>query len=306
MLEQAKVAGAIAEPPGLPTRQLVFDYLAGEIFHKADVRAQQFLLHTAYLPRDDRAHGARALRRSRHRRAARQPHAQQLLRQRARNAARAGLPVPPDAARLPAGARRRDPGQGAPARAAARSRRAQMEQAGRIEDAVALYRECHDWERDGAPDRGARRARCSRRAAARRWRAGSRSCPPRCRRSHPWTIYWAAASQAQVTPREGRILYEKAFELFRARGDGARHGARRLGRDVRHPLRARRLLAARSLDRGARRSGEERRARALARGRGVRRVQHVHLAHAAPAAAARPQAVDRARAGRFAPRPTST
>jgi DNA-binding SARP family transcriptional activator len=37
---------------------------------------------------------------------------------------------------------------------------------------------------------------------------------------HPWTIYWAAASQAQLTPREGRILYEKAFELFRARGDG--------------------------------------------------------------------------------------
>ena len=43
MLAQARVAGAIAEAPGLPTRQLVFDYIAGEIFHKADVRAQQIL-----------------------------------------------------------------------------------------------------------------------------------------------------------------------------------------------------------------------------------------------------------------------
>ena len=43
-------AGAIADGPGLSTRQLIFDYFAGEIFHKADVRAQQFLLHTAYLP----------------------------------------------------------------------------------------------------------------------------------------------------------------------------------------------------------------------------------------------------------------
>lgn len=50
MLEQAKVTGAIAEPPGLSTRQLVFDYLAGEIFQKSDARTQQFLLHTAYLP----------------------------------------------------------------------------------------------------------------------------------------------------------------------------------------------------------------------------------------------------------------
>jgi hypothetical protein len=33
-------------------------------------------------------------------------------------------------------------------------------------------------------------------------------------------MYWAAASQAQVAPREGRILYEKAFELFRAGADG--------------------------------------------------------------------------------------
>ena len=36
---------------------------------------------------------------------------------------------------------------------------------------------------------------------------------------HPWTLYWAAASQAQLTPRESRLTYEKAFELFRGAGD---------------------------------------------------------------------------------------
>src|SRR5687768_10002896 len=46
MLEQ----GRISDPPGTSSRQLVFDYLAGEIFQKSDARTQQFLLHTAYLP----------------------------------------------------------------------------------------------------------------------------------------------------------------------------------------------------------------------------------------------------------------
>jgi hypothetical protein len=44
--------------------------------------------------------------------------------------------------------------------------------------------------------------------------------PAEVQAKRPWTLYWAAASQAQLTPREGRILYEKAFEQFRAGGDG--------------------------------------------------------------------------------------
>ncbi|HKX38236.1 MAG TPA: BTAD domain-containing putative transcriptional regulator, partial [Burkholderiales bacterium] len=44
--------------------------------------------------------------------------------------------------------------------------------------------------------------------------------PAEVQARRPWTIYWAASSQAQLAPREGRILYEKAFELFRAGGDG--------------------------------------------------------------------------------------
>ena len=59
MLAQARVSGAIAEAPGLPTRQLIFDYFAGEIFHKADVRAAVPAAHR--LPaRDDHAHRAQS------------------------------------------------------------------------------------------------------------------------------------------------------------------------------------------------------------------------------------------------------
>ena len=35
---------------------------------------------------------------------------------------------------------------------------------------------------------------------------------------YPWAVYWAAASQAPIAPREARLLYERAFELFRAQG----------------------------------------------------------------------------------------
>ena len=43
--------GPIAEAPDLATRQLVFDYLAGEIFQKSNERIQNFLLQTAYVPK---------------------------------------------------------------------------------------------------------------------------------------------------------------------------------------------------------------------------------------------------------------
>src|SRR4051812_25974212 len=49
VLEQAK-HGALADAPDASTSQVVFDYLAGEIFQKTDAAAQDFLLRTACLP----------------------------------------------------------------------------------------------------------------------------------------------------------------------------------------------------------------------------------------------------------------
>jgi len=215
MLEQGK----ISDPPGLSTRQLVFDYLAGEIFQKSDARTQQFLLHTAYLPEMTTAM-ARSLSgdagtgellaglyRDNYFVSVRdtQPEAVYQYHPMLRDflQARAADSLPKD--------RRRE---------LQRASAAQMEQAGRIEDAVALYRECHDWgemarviEAHAAAllDQG-------RGETIARW---VEELPAEVQAKRPWTIYWAASSQAQVAPREGRILYEKAFELFRAGADSA-------------------------------------------------------------------------------------
>jgi LuxR family maltose regulon positive regulatory protein len=218
MLEQAKVSGSMAEPPGLSTRQLVFDYLAGEIFQKSDARTQQFLLHTAYLPEmttsmtrelsgdDDSGELLADLNRNNYFVSVRDTHPEPVYQYhpmlRDFLQARAAETLPKD--------HRREL-----QRASAR----QMEQAGRIEDAVTLYRECHDWaemarliEAHAAAllDQG-------RGETIARW---VEELPVEVQTKRPWTLYWAAASQAQLTPREGRIRYEKAFELFRAGADG--------------------------------------------------------------------------------------
>ena len=219
MLEQAKVSGAIAEPPGLASRQLVFDYLAGEIFQKSDARTQQFLLHTAYLPEMTTAMARElsadegtgellaGLNRNNYFVSVRdtQPEPVYQYHPMLRDflQARAADSLPKE--------RRRE---------LQRASAAQMEQAGRIEDAVALYRECHDWgemarliEAHAAAllDQG-------RGETIARW---VEELPTEVQAKRPWTLYWAASSQAQVAPREGRILYEKTFDLFRAQGDSA-------------------------------------------------------------------------------------
>src|SRR5688572_5810295 len=218
MLEQAKMSGSIAEPPGLSTRQLVFDYLAGEIFQKSDARTQQFLLHTAYLPEmttsmtrelsGDAGSGELLadLNRNNYFVSVRDTHPEPVYQYhpmlRDFLQARAAETLPKD--------RRRE---------LQRASALQMEQAGRIEDAVALYRESHDWgemarliEVHAAAllDQG-------RGETIARW---VEELPAEVQAKRPWSIYWAAASQAQLAPREGRIRYEKAFELFRTRGDG--------------------------------------------------------------------------------------
>jgi ATP/maltotriose-dependent transcriptional regulator MalT/DNA-binding SARP family transcriptional activator len=51
MLEHARVSGRVAELPGDATPQVIFDYLAGEIFDNFEPRTREFLLRIACLPR---------------------------------------------------------------------------------------------------------------------------------------------------------------------------------------------------------------------------------------------------------------
>ena len=214
MLEQGK----ISEPPGSTSRQLVFDYLAGEIFQKSDARTQQFLVHTAYLPEMTTAM-ARAL--------TGEEGAGELLAGLNRNnyfvSVRDTLPEPVYQYHpmlrdfLQARASETLPKEDR--RKLLRASAAQMEHAGRIEEAVSLYRECHEWGEMARLIEAHATALVAqgRGETVARW---VEELPGEVQSERPWTIYWAAASQAQIAPRGARILYEKAFELFRTAGDG--------------------------------------------------------------------------------------
>jgi LuxR family maltose regulon positive regulatory protein len=216
MLEQARSGGSIAEPPAT-TRKLVFDYLAGEIFQKSDARTQQFLLQTAYLPKMS-ARIASAL--------TAVPDAERILGElHAANyfvTLRGTRPEPlyeyhpmlRDFLQARADETLGKEGRRQLQRASAR----EMEQAGQPAEALALYRDSHDWSAMAAViERSAAALLAQGRGeTVARW---VEELPPEMQLKHPWTVYWAASSRAQLAPREARLLYEKAFDLFRAQGD---------------------------------------------------------------------------------------
>jgi ATP/maltotriose-dependent transcriptional regulator MalT/DNA-binding SARP family transcriptional activator len=214
MLEQSKMLGAIAEPPDLSTSQPVFDYLAGEIFEKSDAPTRDFLLRTAYLPQmtsavarslsgvEDAERILEELHRNRYfvtRRQARpEPVYQYHPMFREFLLSRAQEEHPKD--------RRR---------ALQKQAAALMESAGHADDALTLYRDSREWDEMARVIAAHAEAMLAqgRGETIVRW---IEDLPPEARDRHPWIVYWAASSQAQRAPREARLLYEKAFELFRA------------------------------------------------------------------------------------------
>ena len=211
------VEALYARTQGWAAGLVVFDYLAGEIFQKSNERIQNFLLQTAYVPKmtariavelsgdADAAQLIAELHRFNYfvslRETEPEPVYQYHPMLRDFLQARAEEALPKD--------RRR---------ALQRASAQQMEQAGAVEDAIALYRESHDWEEmarvvDGQAESLLRQGRGETLA---RW---VEELPADTQAQHPWAVYWAAGSQAQVAPREGRIQYERSFELFRAQGD---------------------------------------------------------------------------------------
>ena len=218
MLEQSNLSGSIARPPDLSTRKLVFDYLAGEIFQKSNERIQRFLLETAYVPQMTTRIAAEL---------SGEADAAQLIAELQRFNCFISLretepePVfqyhPMLRDFLQARAEETLPKEAR--RALQRASAQQMEQAGAIEDAIALYRESHDWEEMARIIEGHAAALLGqgRGETLARW---VEELPSEIQGKRPWAVYWAAASQAQVAPREARIRYERAFELFRGQADG--------------------------------------------------------------------------------------
>jgi len=212
LLEHAAGQDALETPADFHAPQIVFDYLAGEIFQKADERTRALLIRTAYLPRMT-ADMARAL-------AGEEDAGTRLAEMHRNNYFVMRMQASPQAIYqihpllhefLLSQARESLP----PAEREVLQRRsaALLEGEGQLVEAAALLRESGDWdELVGLIGRhGEEMANRAMGLTLRRW---VEALPRSVLERHPWATYWLAASVTPVSPREGRILYERAYELF--------------------------------------------------------------------------------------------
>ncbi|MBI4195085.1 MAG: tetratricopeptide repeat protein [Betaproteobacteria bacterium] len=214
MLEQTGTDDTLTGPQDLSTPQLVFDYLAGEIFQKSDSRTQELLLNTAYL---SQMTAAMAEELTGHSDAGTiLAHLYQnnyfvILKQARPEPVYQYHPLLKEFLLTRAadtfGKEQRIKLQRASA--------ALMEGIGQVSEAVALLRETGDWEemvrviyRHGSTmlDQG-------RGETLAQWVEGM---PKDAVQQHPWSLYWLATSRLPVAPRESRLLYEQCYERFRA------------------------------------------------------------------------------------------
>jgi len=217
MLEHAKVSGRIAELPGDATPQVIFDYLAGEIFERFEPKTQQFLLRVACLPRmsaevaaaltgEDRA-GRLLLNLAQNDYFVREvpgdkEHVYQfhpLLRDFLRNRAAQVLPDAVGAAELKRAA-------------------ALLRSAGYVEDAVSLLAERRDWDEIAkiAAEEAADMLEQGRSETLCGWLD---LLPSRMIESDPRLLHAHAASRVHASPRAARRLFAQAYEGFQRAGD---------------------------------------------------------------------------------------
>ena len=212
LLEQAGAGAKPSAPQDLSTPQLVFDYLAGEIFQKSDSRTRELLLGTAYLSQmtpgmaEELTGHADAgtilahLHQNNYfvslKQARPEPVYQYHPLLKEFLLARAGESLgKEERVRLQ------------------RASAVLLEAIGQMTEAVALLRDAADWDelvqvirRHGATllDQG-------RGETLAQW---VENMPNDAVQRHPWALYWLAASRLPVAPRESRLLYERAFEGF--------------------------------------------------------------------------------------------
>jgi len=212
LLEQAPASDAISPLPDLSTPQLVFDYLAGEIFQKTDAATQDLLLKTSYLPQmtaemasavsglADAGDRLAGMHRNNYFVTLKQGHPQTiyeyhpLLREFV--LARANTTLDKD---------QRHHLQLASAEL--------LEREGLVAEAMLVLRAAAGWERmEGVIRRHAREMLDSGRSETlAQW---VEALPKEVQERNPWTLYWLAVARMHVSPRESRLLQERAHELF--------------------------------------------------------------------------------------------
>ena len=217
LLEHSRFSGRIVEMPDDATPQVVFDYLAGEIFDRFDAHTRQFLLRIACVPRLTAKVAAELASESRAERlllnlaqndyfvrdvpseTGRIYQLHPLLREFLRHRAAEALPEATSAAWLQrAGTLLRDGGQ--------------------LEDAVGLFIEARAWEEV------ARIALEESDVVLAQGRSETIAgwldlLPPALVQSDPRLLAASGAARLHASPRAGRQLFERAFEGFRSQGN---------------------------------------------------------------------------------------
>ena len=213
MLDQIVTEGRVADVPNLSSRQLVFDYLAGEVLQGFDAPTRELLLKTAVLNEMSPSIAA-AL--------ASEPRAGEILDRLHREYHLVGLqqggdepiyryhPLLADTLRA-----RADVEFEEDERRALRERaRPLLESAGAYDDLVALLRSDEDWTALARVvlDRAPHMIRLGRAETLEQWLD---ALPEERVATNAWFHYWRATCCVQSAPREGRRLFERAFKLFR-------------------------------------------------------------------------------------------
>jgi ATP/maltotriose-dependent transcriptional regulator MalT/DNA-binding SARP family transcriptional activator len=217
MLEHSKFSGRIAELPGDAPPQVIFDYLAGEIFERFEARTREFLLRVACLPRmtaavaqtlasepkADRLLINLALNdyfvRETSSDAGRVYQLHPLLREFLQNRASQVLPEVLSNTWLQRAARL-------------------LQGSGQTEDAVTLLADAGDWEEIAriVLEEGDAILAQGRTETLAGWLD---LLPPKLVEANPRLLCASAAARAHASPRAARQLFERAFEGFRGQGD---------------------------------------------------------------------------------------
>ncbi|WP_053378801.1 BTAD domain-containing putative transcriptional regulator [Nitrospira moscoviensis] len=218
ILEQVKTVRADQIAADQQTPQVIFDYLAREVMRRLSPETQRFLLRTAFLPNMTAAMATRLSEE-----ASAGDMLARLYQSRSFTERRAGVeslyqyhPLFREFLRAQARAVLR-PDQVADIQRAAASL---LEEAERVEDAVALYAEAGQIQEIVrlVMARGPELLQQGRSQTLESWLT---QVPAGLYEQEPWLFYWLASCRLVTAPLESEAIFEKAFERFKAQDNMA-------------------------------------------------------------------------------------
>jgi DNA-binding SARP family transcriptional activator len=222
MLDQATASDTTAAVPVATAPQLIFDYLAGEVFQKFDHATRQLLLTTAFLPEvtesmaielgGDPAAGDILARLHR-------GNYYVSMKSGSAGAVYAYHPLLQEFLVT----RVNETFLESKRQRLRRRSAALLESVGMVGDAVALLNQDQDWTESKrlVLEHAAETLHHGRAETLENW---IDEFPEAVMEQDPWLQYWRAACRFLTSQRESRLLYERAFSLFMSKTPGDREG----------------------------------------------------------------------------------